>query len=51
MTSYKAYLEPNPNNLSHDVNELEEISFTFQRIEIENKDGKTMAVDDWFQRG
>ena len=26
---------------------VEEISFTFQRIEIESKDGKTMAVDDW----
>ncbi|MEI7554584.1 type VI secretion system tube protein TssD [Candidatus Chlorohelix sp.] len=26
---------------------LEEISFTFQKIEIENKDGKTMATDDW----
>jgi type VI secretion system secreted protein Hcp len=27
--------------------QLEEISFTFQRIEVESKDGKTMAVDDW----
>jgi len=26
---------------------VEEISFTFQRIEMESKDGKTMAVDDW----
>ncbi len=34
---------------SHDVHELERISLTFQRIEIENKDGKTMAVDDWYQ--
>ena len=34
---------------SHDVHELEKISFTFQRIEIESKDGKTMAVDDWYQ--
>lgn len=34
-----------------DVPELERISLTFQRIEIESKDGKTMAVDDWFQRG
>jgi type VI secretion system secreted protein Hcp len=32
---------------SHDVHELEKISFTFQRIELENKDGKTMSVDDW----
>jgi type VI secretion system secreted protein Hcp len=27
--------------------QLEEISFTFQKIEIENKDGKTIAADDW----
>jgi type VI secretion system secreted protein Hcp len=26
---------------------VEEISFTFQRIEMESKDGKTMAADDW----
>jgi type VI secretion system secreted protein Hcp len=26
---------------------LEEISLAFQRIEVESKDGKTMAVDDW----
>jgi type VI secretion system secreted protein Hcp len=36
---------------SHDVHELEKVSFTFQRIEIENKDGKTMAVDDWYDKG
>jgi type VI secretion system secreted protein Hcp len=27
--------------------ELEEVSFTYQKIEMENKDGKTMASDDW----
>ena len=26
---------------------LEEISFTFERIEIDNKSGKTAASDDW----
>ena len=35
------------NDGKHDVHELEEISFSFQKIEIENKDGKTMAADDW----
>jgi type VI secretion system secreted protein Hcp len=30
-----------------DVHELEEVSFTYQKIEIENKIAKTMAVDDW----
>jgi type VI secretion system secreted protein Hcp len=34
---------------AHDRQELERISMTFQRIEIENKDGKTMATDDWSQ--
>ncbi len=33
----------------HDVHELEKISFTFQKIEMESKDGKTMAMDDWYQ--
>ncbi len=30
-----------------DTHELEHVSFTFQKIEIENKDGKTTASDDW----
>jgi type VI secretion system secreted protein Hcp len=30
--------------------QLEEISFTFQKIEVESKDGKTMAADDWSAR-
>jgi type VI secretion system secreted protein Hcp len=30
-----------------DTAELETVSFTFQRIEIENKYGKTAAADDW----
>lgn len=30
-----------------DTHELEEVSFTYQRIEVENKTGKTMAFDDW----
>jgi len=32
-----------------DTHELEEVSFTYQRIEVENKPGKTMAFDDWTQ--
>jgi type VI secretion system secreted protein Hcp len=27
--------------------ELEDISFTFQKIEMENSDGRTAAADDW----
>lgn len=31
----------------YDTHELEEISLTYQKIEVENKIGKTMAEDDW----
>lgn len=30
-----------------DAVELEDVSFTFRKIEMENKDGKTTFVDDW----
>ncbi|NUP90114.1 MAG: type VI secretion system tube protein Hcp [Candidatus Sumerlaeia bacterium] len=36
---------------SHDTHELEAVSFSYQKIEIENKDGKTMAMDDWQAQG
>jgi type VI secretion system secreted protein Hcp len=32
---------------SYDTHELEEVSFTYQKIEIESKTGQTMASDDW----
>lgn len=32
---------------AYDTHELEDISFTFQKIEIESKTGKTMVADDW----
>jgi type VI secretion system secreted protein Hcp len=31
----------------YDAHELEDVSFVFQKIEIENKEGKTTAADDW----
>lgn len=34
---------------SYDTHELEEVSFTYQKIEVENTGGQTMAVDDWHQ--
>ena len=34
---------------AYDTHELEEVSFTYQRIEVENLPGKTSAVDDWTQ--
>jgi len=30
-----------------DTHELEQVSFTYQRIEVENKPGQTSAMDDW----
>lgn len=38
-----------PTLMSEALPELEKVWLTFQRIEIENKDGKTSAVDDWVQ--
>ena len=32
---------------AYDTHELEKVSFTYQRIEIENVIGKTSAEDDW----
>jgi type VI secretion system secreted protein Hcp len=42
VTEIEQYVEP-----GGDTGPLEKISFTFQRIEIENVDGQTSAVDDW----
>lgn len=32
---------------SYDTHELEEVSLTYQKIDMESKTGKTMASDDW----
>lgn len=32
---------------AYDVHELEDVAFTFQKIEIDNKLGKTSSGDDW----
>ena len=32
---------------SFDAHALEEVSFVFQKIEIENKESATVAIDDW----
>ncbi len=36
---------------AYDTHELEEVSLTFRKIEIESKDGKTMGIDDWKAQG
>jgi type VI secretion system secreted protein Hcp len=33
-----------------DLQDLEEVSFTFQSMEVQNLDGKTMAADSWESR-
>jgi type VI secretion system secreted protein Hcp len=42
VSSIRMHIGDPPNDRA-----LEDVSFTFQRIEIENRVGKTMAVDDW----
>ena len=49
VNEIEQYVEPPPTQ-SQETGPLEKISFTFQRIELENRDGKTMAVDDWHSR-
>lgn len=41
------YSAETPGSQTHDLNELEDVSFTFDKIEWENKDAKTMTMDDW----
>jgi type VI secretion system secreted protein Hcp len=48
VSQIKSYLDlTDTSGDPYDAHELEDVSFTFQKVEIENKDGKTMAVDDW----
>ena len=48
VSEIEQYVENPPGNEAHDPQPLERISMTFQKIELENKDGKSTAVDDWF---
>ena len=48
VSEIEQYIEDVPGSAAHDARPLEKISMTFQKIELENKDGKTTAVDDWF---
>ena len=42
--------QPAKHDSAYDRLELEDVSFTFEKIEIDNKDGKTSAGDDWETR-
>jgi type VI secretion system secreted protein Hcp len=48
VASVKSYLDlTDTSGDPYDAHELEDVAFTFEKIEIENKDGKTLAIDDW----
>ncbi len=44
-----SYIEMTKHDAKSDVHELEDVSFSYQRVELESKLGKTMASDDWTQ--
>jgi type VI secretion system secreted protein Hcp len=50
ISNLKQYVADPVMAAEYDAAELEEISFTYQRITFEDKVGKTTAVDDWEAR-
>jgi type VI secretion system secreted protein Hcp len=48
VSNIKSYLDLiDKTGDAYDAHELEDVSFVFQKIEMEDKDGKTQAVDSW----
>ena len=48
VSDIKSYLDlTDTSGDPYDAHELEDVSFVFQKIEIENLEGKTAAVDTW----
>ena len=48
VSNIKSYLDlTDTTGDAYDAHELEDVSFVFQKIEMENKEGKTQAVDSW----
>lgn len=48
VVSLKSYLDlTDTTGDRFDAHELEDVAFTFQKVEIANLGGKTQAVDDW----
>jgi type VI secretion system secreted protein Hcp len=48
VSNIKSYLDlTDTTGDPYDAHELEDVSFVFQKIEMENKEGKTQAVDSW----
>ncbi len=52
VSSYKQFIGPLDNEKFNPANTglYDEIKFTFQKITVEDKVGKTMSTDDWFSR-
>ena len=50
ITGIRSYLDlTDASGDVYDAHELEDVSFVFQKIEIENLDGKTSAADNWMK--
>jgi type VI secretion system secreted protein Hcp len=49
MTGAGESAESAKTSASYDTHELEKVSFTYQKIEVDHKAGKTSATDDWRQ--
>lgn len=48
VASMRSYLDlTDTSGDRFDAHELEDVAFTFKTIEIEDRDGKTRAIDDW----
>ncbi len=47
ISDLKQYMDDTKHANQYDTRMLEDVSFTFQKIEVEDLPGKTMASDDW----
>jgi type VI secretion system secreted protein Hcp len=47
ISSVKDYMGFPEGGAPSDPRQLEDVSFTFQKIDVSNNDGKTTAIDDW----
>jgi len=48
IASMKSYVDlTDKSGDPYDAHELEDVELTFQKIELEDLDGKTSAIDDW----
>ena len=47
ISSVKEYMGFSDAGAQPDPRQLEDVAFTFQKIEISNVEGKTTAIDDW----